>query len=59
MFGQNLNLMCVLHDVYISGRPWPTAIINVDLFINCPRITLLKYSYNRDDLLFSMGICLQ
>ena len=26
-FGQNLNLMCVLIEVYISGRPWPTAII--------------------------------
>ena len=25
-FGQNLNLMCVLNDVYISGRPRPTAI---------------------------------
>ena len=25
MFGQNLNLMYVLIEVYISGRPWPTA----------------------------------
>ena len=23
-----MNLMCVLNEVYISGGPWPTAIIN-------------------------------
>ena len=22
MFGQNLNLVCVLHEHYRSGRPW-------------------------------------
>ena len=25
-FGLNLKLTCNLHEVYISGQPWPTAI---------------------------------
>ena len=49
-FGQNLNLMYVLIEVYISGRPWPTAKtgimrIKVILFNTTD---LIKLSANRN-----------
>ena len=48
MFGQNMNLMYVLIEVYISGRPWPTATIYlspISVIISDVALLLLRYVY--------------